>query len=148
MEDEANRRERTVPVIEEELVTGTRAVKTGSVRVRKEVEQVRKTVELPAVQDVVEVTRKAVNKVVTSRPEIREEGDLVIVPVVQEEIVVRKRLVVKEEIHIRRRHTEEQVTQDVMVGNEVATIERLDAQGKVIETSAPAPPQERFRRRR
>jgi len=47
--------DQTVPVIEEELVTGTRTVKTGSVRIHKQVEEVLKTVEMPTFQDVVEV---------------------------------------------------------------------------------------------
>jgi hypothetical protein len=33
-------------------------------------------------------------------PSIRRKGDTVIVPVVQEELVVTKRLVLKEEIHL------------------------------------------------
>jgi stress response protein YsnF len=44
--------ERSVPVIEEELVTGARAMKTGSVRIHKEVERLLRTVEMPVVQDV------------------------------------------------------------------------------------------------
>jgi uncharacterized protein (TIGR02271 family) len=149
MDSPEQRQERAVPVIEEELVTGTRTVKTGSVRIHKEVEEIRKTVEMPTFQDVVEVTRKAVNRVVTASPEIREEGDLVIIPVVEEEIVVRKRLVLKEEIHIRRRRTEDVVREEVTLARERATVERLDETGRVVETSEPAREagERRFRRR-
>ena len=83
----------TVPVIEEELVTGMRAVKTGSLRARKRVEHIRKEIDMPTVQDVVSVSRVSVNRVVTTMPNMREEGDTLIVPVVDEEIVVHKRLV-------------------------------------------------------
>jgi len=147
--DESEKQERAVPVIEEELVTGTRTVKTGSVRIHKEVEETRKTVEMPTIQDVVEVTRHAVNRVVTEAPGVRQEGDLTIVPVVEEEIVVRKRLVLKEEIHIRRRHVEDTVTQEVTVAKERATVERLDESGRVIERSSPEEDKgaRRFRRR-
>jgi uncharacterized protein (TIGR02271 family) len=138
MEDE-NTQERMVPVIEEELVTGTHAVKTGSVRVRKEVEHLHKNVEMPAVRDVVSVNRVPVNQVVTSAPGIREEGDTLIVPVLEEEIVVEKRLVLKEEIHIRRRRIEDRVTKVVEFDREQATIERLDSEDNVIATSSPAP---------
>lgn len=42
-------------------------------------------------------------------PEIRTEGDVTIVPVLEEVLVVEKRLVLKEELHIRRRVAAETV---------------------------------------
>jgi uncharacterized protein (TIGR02271 family) len=126
-----------IPVIEEELVAGSREVKTGAVRVSKEVEQVRKVVTAPAVHDVVEVNRIPVNRVVDAVPQMREEGDILVIPVVEEELVVQKRLVLKEEIHIRRKRTRERVSKEVTLNREQATVERLDASGKVIARSAP-----------
>ena len=143
--------QRAVPVIEEELVTGTRAVKTGSVRVRKEVERTHKTVEVPAMRDVVSVNRVTVNREVETIPDIREEGDTLIVPVVEEELVVYKKLVLKEEIHIQRRKVTEQVTQSITLDREHATIERVDRDGMVIAASTPVveeAPRRRFIRRR
>ncbi|HWD98536.1 MAG TPA: YsnF/AvaK domain-containing protein [Bryobacteraceae bacterium] len=127
-----------IPVIEEELVTGAREVKTGTVRVSKEVEQVRKIVSAPAVRDVVQVNRIPVNRIVDSIPQMREEGDLLVIPVVEEELVIQKRLVLKEEIHIRRRRTRERVSKEVTLDSERAVVERLDAEGNVIARSAPA----------
>jgi len=144
MNDEANRQQQSVqadqavPVMEEELVTGTRRVTTGSVRVRKKVHRLHRTVDIPTVRDVVDVTRRAINQVVTEMPRVREEGDLLIIPVVEEEIVVTKRLVLKEEVYIRRRQERTNATKDVTLGREVATVERLDAEGAVINTSQPA----------
>lgn len=129
--------EHAVPVIEEELVTGTQPVQTGSVRIRKEVARTKKTVEMPTLRDVVKVSRVAVNKVVSAIPDTRQEGDILIVPVVEEEIIVQKRLVLKEEIHIQRRRISERTTKTIVVGREEATVERLDAEGRVIATSKP-----------
>ena len=140
MEDEKTQ-ESSVPVIEEELVTGTHAVKTGSVRVRKEVERIQKNVEMPVVRDVVKVSRIPMNRVVTAPPAVREEGDILIVPVVEEEVVIEKRLVLKEEIHIHRRRTKGPVTKAVTLDREHATIERLDSEGNVIATSKPPRPE-------
>jgi stress response protein YsnF len=42
-------------------------------------------------------------RIVETAPEIRTEGDVTILPVVEEVLVVEKRLVLKEELHIRRR---------------------------------------------
>ncbi|SRR5579883_3359538 len=127
-----------IPVIEEELVAGAREVKTGTVRVSKHVEQVRKIVTAPAVHDVVEVNRVPVNRVIDSMPKMREEGDVLVIPVVEEELVVQKRLVLKEEIHIRRKRTKERVSKEVTLDREQATVERLDAGGKVIARSTPS----------
>lgn len=123
--------ETVVPVVEEELVTGRQAVKTGSIRVHKRVDRLRKTVEMPAVHDVVRVTRVTLNRPVSSMPAIREEGDVVIIPVVEEELIVQKRLVLKEEIHVQRRQVRGRVTKSVTLGREHAEIERLDSEGRV-----------------
>ena len=132
------REENTVPVIEEELVTGSRVVKTGSVRVRKEVERIRKLIEMPVIRDVIRVDRVPINRVVSSMPETREDGDTLVVPVVEEEIVVQKRLVLKEEIRIQRKRVKEPASKTVTVGREHATVERVDAEGNIIARPDPS----------
>lgn len=127
-----------IPVIEEELVTGTQEVKTGSIRVHKTVDRIRKTVEMPAVRDVVRVTRVTLNRPVSAMPEMREEGDILIIPVVEEEVVIQKRLVLKEEIHVHRRRVRERVSKSVTLDRENAEIEKLDAEGRVVGRSDPA----------
>ncbi len=134
MDEDSHVSEQTVvPVIEEDLVTGTRAVKTGSIRIRKQVQRIRKDVVAPLLRDVSTVSRVPVNRVVDTIPEVREEGDTLIVPVVEEELVIEKRLVLKEEIHIRRERSNEEVTRSIIVGREHATVERLDADGNIID---------------
>jgi len=101
------RRENIIPVIEEELVTDTRAVKTGSVRVQKHVETRVREIDLPLLRENVDVKRVPVNRVVDAEPPVRRSGDTVIVPVVEEELIVTKRLVLKEELHIVKHRTME-----------------------------------------
>ena len=127
--------QQVVSVIEEQLITGTRAVKTGSVRVRKEVERTIDTVEMPVTKDVVTVRRIAIGLEVDAVPPVREEGDTMIISVVEEEIVVSKRLVLREEIHIHRGKVREQVTRSIELDREHAIVERLDRDGNVIATS-------------
>jgi uncharacterized protein (TIGR02271 family) len=129
-----------IPVIEEEIQAGVEQVKTGSVRVRKTVDHVRQIVETPVVRDAVEISRIPVNRVVESLPKMRREGDLLIVPVVEEEIVVQKRLILKEEIRIRQSRTRQRVSREVTVDREHATVERLDADGNVVASSGRARP--------
>ena len=72
----------------------------------------------------VEVTRVPVNREIDTAPSIRTEGDVTIIPVVEEVIVVEKRLVLKEEIHLRRTVTREDVAVPVKLRKQRAIIER------------------------
>jgi len=130
MEHEREEDELVVPVIEEELVAGTKRVKTGSVRVDKHVDKKIRKIEAPMLQDDVEVRRVPVNRVVKEMPTTRTRGNVVIVPVVEEELVVTKRLVLKEEIHLIRRRTNRRVVKEVEVNRERADVRQLDAEGR------------------
>ena len=55
----------------------------------------------------VEVERVAIDRWVDQMAEVREEGEVTIIPVHAEVLVVEKRLKLVEEIHVRRRRTEE-----------------------------------------
>ncbi len=121
------RDEVVVPVIEEELATGTRQVTTGAVRVEKRVEKRVRRVTAPALREEVEIRRVPVNRVVDEAPKSRRQGNTVIVPVVEEELVVTKRLVLKEEIHLIKRRTKERVVKEVELGRERAAVKRLKA---------------------
>lgn len=127
-----------IPVIEEELVADRQQVKTGSVRVQKHVDQRTKRVESTVLRDEVEVRRVAVNREVEAAPKIRREGDTIIVPVVEEELVITKRLTLKEELHIVRKRSKQRVAEDVTLDSERAVIERLDADGRVVGVARPA----------
>jgi uncharacterized protein (TIGR02271 family) len=150
MPEQEKKNEVAVPVIEEELVTGRREVKTGSVRIRKRVQRIRKSIEMPVVKDAVRVERVPVNRVVKEIPAIREEQGRLVIPVVEEEIVVRRRLVLREEIHVIRSKVTERAAADVDVAREHAVVERLDEGGTVMKRSKPkeaqaVPPQNFFK---
>lgn len=130
MNDEHHEDEAVIPVIEEDVVTGTRAVKTGAVRVDKHVEKRVRRIEAPLLHEDVEVRRVPVNKVITEIPAVRKKGDTVIVPVVEEELIVKKRLVLKEEIHLIKRRTKERVVKEVELDRERAEVHRVDAEGR------------------
>jgi hypothetical protein len=50
---------------------------------------------------------------------------------VEEEMVVTKRLVLKEEIHLIKRRGKERVVKEVALDRERAEVHRLDAEGRV-----------------
>ena len=126
-----------IPVVEEEVVAGAKAVKTGSVRVDKHVEKRIRKVEAPLLHEDVEVRRIPVNRVVNEAPPIRKKGDTVIVPVVEEELIVTKRLVLKEEVHLIKKRTKDRFVKEVELDRERAEVHRLDASGRVIDANKP-----------
>jgi uncharacterized protein (TIGR02271 family) len=119
-----------VPVIEEELATGVRAVKTGAVRVDKRVDKRTRRISAPILHEDVEVRRVPINRVVEEAPKSRRRGDTIIVPVVEEELVVTKRLILKEEIHLVKRRTKGRVVKEVELGRERARVRRLGPDGQ------------------
>jgi uncharacterized protein (TIGR02271 family) len=121
-----------VPVIEEELATGVRAVKTGAVRVDKRVDKRTRRISAPILHEDVEVRRVPINRVVDEAPKTRRRGDTIIVPVVEEELVVTKRLILKEEIHLVKRRTKGRVVKEVELGRERARVRRLGPDGQPI----------------
>ena len=132
-----------IPIVEEELRAEAVPVKAGSVRVDKHVERMIRTFDMPLMHEEVEVKRVAVNRVVKEMPEVRKSGDTIIVPVVEEELIVTKRLVLKEEIHLVKRRMKERVLKEVEFARERAEVLRLDASGRVID----APPARAARKR-
>ncbi|MBV8730683.1 MAG: YsnF/AvaK domain-containing protein [Acidobacteriia bacterium] len=131
-----SRRERVVPVIEEEIIVSRRPVKTGSVRVEKHVIREAKKINLQRTREVVEVHRVPRNRVVRSIPPVRKIGSTLIVPVVEEEIVLTKRLVLKEELHVVKRTVKEETEQTVPIDKEVVRITRLDKHGERVDPAA------------
>lgn len=71
------------------------------------------------------IERVPINRVVEKAPAIREEGDTIIVPILEEIMVVEKRLVLKEEIHIRRKEVVQHVHEPVLLRSEEVALERL-----------------------
>ncbi len=74
-----------------------------------------------------EVTRVPVDQVVNQAPGIRTENDVTIIPIMEEVLVVEKRLVLKEELHIRKRRTTENVEFPVELRKQRAVVERIPA---------------------
>jgi len=120
--------EETIPLVEEEAVVGKREVTTGRVRVHTRVDVVQEPVRASLQEEAVEVTRVPIDREIDVAPEIRTEDGVTIVPVVEEVLVVEKRLVLKEELHIRRHTRTEDVEVPVELRKQRAEIERLPAQ--------------------
>jgi uncharacterized protein (TIGR02271 family) len=114
-----------LPVVEERLQVGTRAVETGRVSVSKTVSEREESITVPLKQEDVQVERVARNEFVKGEiPQVRHEGDTTIIPVLREEVVVQKRLLLVEEIHITKKLTRTEKPIKVKLRKEEARVQR------------------------
>jgi uncharacterized protein (TIGR02271 family) len=114
-----------VPIIEEELEVGKRTVETGKVRITKTVQERQEVIHEALRRDEVTVERVVVGRPVEGPVDFRYDGDTMIIPLVEEVLVVEKRLVLKEELHITRRSTVTEQPQTVTIRREEAHVERV-----------------------
>lgn len=113
-----------VPVVAEEARVGTRVVESGRITVRSAVAANEATVSDTLTRYGATVDRVAIGREIESVPGIREEGDLLYIPVVEEELVISRRLVLKEEIVVRRSVEERRVEVPVTVRRTEVAIDR------------------------
>ena len=121
-----------IPVIEEQLAFGTRVVETGrGVRIHKTVSEQPVTIDERLSRDEVEVRHVPVDRMVAAgeTPANRYEGDTLIIPVLEEVLVVERRLRIKEELHITRTRHEERYQETVPLKVERVDVERFDEAG-------------------
>jgi uncharacterized protein (TIGR02271 family) len=128
-----------LPLVEEEVRVGTRTVTTGRVTVRTITETVEDVARVALAGAEVDVERVPVGRRVDSPPPVREENGVLIVPVLEEVAVVETRLVLREELHIRRRRTSETVEVPVALRRQRAEIDRLPASDDPSGAEGPAP---------
>lgn len=133
-----------IPVIQEEIVVDKYIVEKGKVRVSKRVSEYEEIVDEPLFHEEVKVERVPVNKFIDAAPQVRQEGDTLIIPVVQEQVIVQKRLVLVEELRVRKELVETHQPQTVTLLKEQVEINRIaentesanNTQGNAGNTSA------------
>ena len=74
----------------------------------------------------VEIDRLPLGRPVDEIPPVRQEGETTILPVVEEIIVVRRRLILKEEVRIKRLHVSERHQEAVVLRKQEAVITRME----------------------
>jgi uncharacterized protein (TIGR02271 family) len=114
-----------IPVIAEFLQVEKQTVETGRVVLHKTVHVESQTVEVPLREERVQVQRVAVNRYVDEAPPVRQEGDTMIVSIVREELVVTKRLLLVEELHVHKQILTTQTPQTVELRREEVSYERI-----------------------
>lgn len=121
--------ETVLPLVEETLLVGKRRVETGRVRVSVSTETEDRVVRETLRSERAEMERVPIGRelaVGEPAPAMRQEPDgTVVVPVLEEILVVERRLVLKEEIRMRLVAVDETVEQPVTVRKQRASVERV-----------------------
>lgn len=101
-EDGELERAGTMELRGERIIGDPIPVQAGAVIVRKVVEEVPVVSDLTTESDVVTVGRVPVNEVVAERRQPWQEDDTLVIPIYEEILVAERRLVMVEQLHVRR----------------------------------------------
>ncbi len=113
--------EQVISLVAEAMHVAKAQVETGRVRVRRETEEHLETVNVPLTDVRWEIEHVPVEQKVAAQPEIRQVGETIIFPLVEERMVVTRELWLKEEVHVRKvmstveKSTEFSLKRDVLV---------------------------------
>ena len=113
-----------IPVMTEDAVVNKRQEHTGTLRVRKVIHQVNEPLSAEGYREVVETTRVPVNQVVQAVEASREVGNMLVIPVYEERLVMQ--LVLLEEIHVTRQRVAFEHCTSTSLRREEVIVERLD----------------------
>ena len=128
----SERNSSAIALVEESARIEKQDVQGDRVRVSTHTDLVEEHVRETLQSDEVEVMRVAVNRLLDhgeTPPAVRTEGNVTIVPVFEEVIIAEKRLLLKEEIHIFRDTTAQEVEVPVTLRKQRASVERTGPDG-------------------
>jgi uncharacterized protein (TIGR02271 family) len=114
-----------IPLFQEELSVSRRVVPTSRVQVSRVTHSHEHLVDELLERERVEVERVAIDKPIDRMPSVREEGDCLIFPVVEEVLKIERVLVLKEEVRIRRVKGTERYQERVTLRKQEAVVNRL-----------------------
>jgi uncharacterized protein (TIGR02271 family) len=114
-----------IPVVEEELDVQKRQFSTGGVRITKSVHERAELVPASGFREEVDVQRIPINRPVDNPLSPYMDGDTLVVPILEEVLVVEKRLVLKEELRVTKRRVEVGEPQQVTLRSEEVRVDPI-----------------------
>lgn len=118
-----------IPVVQEFVQVGVRQVDTGrGVRVKTAVTEKQEEVEALLRRDELEVVHVPVDRVVSAdqAPVARYDGDTLVIPILEEVLVVEKRIRIKEEVRITMSEGQQRHVETVSLKSEQVFVERFN----------------------
>ena len=117
--------ETVVPLLAEEVAVSKQVVETGRVQVARVTHQREQLIDELLAHETVEIERTPIERHVEAMPAVREEGDTIVVPIVEEVLVIERRLFLKEEVRIRRVRSTERHQESVTLRHQEAVVTHL-----------------------
>jgi stress response protein YsnF len=114
-----------IAVVEETAVVDKVRQVTGVVRAKTETREEPVIVDESVLAEQVIIERVPMDRWVDHPVAVREEGDTTIIPVVEEVVILEKRLKLVEEVRVTKQKTTRNKPQTVMVRRQKVVVERL-----------------------
>jgi uncharacterized protein (TIGR02271 family) len=130
---------KTIPVTEDVLIIDRKTVELGKVTVSKTVDEHEAVITEPVIHEDVQIERRRVDREVPvdAPPGIRIEGATTVIPVLEEVLVVEKRLMLREEVRITRVRREHPAQQSATLRREQVHVERSAVPSTALKPDEP-----------
>lgn len=125
----------TIQLVEDEISVTKRAEVSARIRINTVTDVADQLVESSLTSETVSVERVLIGRVIEAGeavPVVTTIGDVTIIPIFEEVVVIEKRLILKEELRLTRTQTEENVQIPVSLRKQRAVIEHLNSEGENI----------------
>ena len=130
--------ETILPLLAEEVAVSKQVAETGRVQVARVTHEREQLIDELLAQRTAEIERVSIGRHVDTMPAVREEGDTVVIPIVEELLVIERRLFLKEEVHVKRVISTKRHHENVVLRHHEAVITHLPAEtpatGEATET--------------
>lgn len=128
-----------IPIVEEQVQIDTRVVELGHVTVQKKVDEFLDERSISLRHQQVEVERVPVDRIIDEIIEPYLDGDVYVVPIIEEEIVITRRLRLKEELRVQRTigHHEESIQTPFRRERVVVTEHWYDDDRQAVNAASP-----------
>ena len=117
--------ETVIPLVAEEVAVAKQVVETGRVQVSRVAHEREQLIDELLTHETVEIDRTPIGQQIDRVPQIIDEGDTVVIPIVEEVLVIERRLLLKEEVRVRRVRSTERHQESVILRHHEAVVTRL-----------------------
>ncbi len=131
-----------MPLLGEEIAVTKGVVETRRVTVQRLTREQQESVAAPLTVETVEIAHEPIGREVDAMPPIREEGDTVVIPIVEERLVLERRLFLKEEVRVRRVRASRMQRENVTLRHHEVVVSAVPLQQSAGPSSAGRVPQE------
>jgi len=120
--------ETVIPLLAEEIAVAKQTVETGRVQVARITHEREQLIDELLSRQTAEIERVPIGQHVDTMPAVREEGDTIVIPIVEEVLVIERRLFLKEEVCVRRVSSTDRHRESMTLRHHEAIVTRLPAE--------------------